>query len=237
MALLESPLLSANALPDLPGHHLHDFVSRRSRFLGLSQTELAVRADMTRAYLHRLITGGVPNPGVLTLQRLALALQVSPTALLRLFVGTPQGCGSAQVRHVSPNDLRDAMAFLADVTVPDHSVVLPGERFTKIWAIQNVGDVAWPARQLVRQDEAVVVARRERSGVLTPLLDAHLNSLERVLNVPPVPVGQVQELRVDFVAPQENCTVASVWRLQSPDGQACYPDNAFVQVIVTVVGG
>jgi hypothetical protein len=74
--LLEFPLLSANALPDLSGHHLHDFVSRRSWFLGLSQTELALRADMTRAYLHRLITVGVPNPGVLTLQRLALALQV-----------------------------------------------------------------------------------------------------------------------------------------------------------------
>ncbi len=99
--------------------------------------------------------------------------------------------------------------------------MLPDERFTKIWAIQNVGDVAWPARQLVRQDEAVVVARRERSGVLTPLLDAHLNSLDRVLNELPVPVCQVQELRVDFVASQENCTVASVWRLQSLDGQAC----------------
>jgi hypothetical protein len=100
-----------------------------------------------------------------------------------------------------------------------------------------IRDRAWPARQLVRQDEALVVARRERSGVLTPLLDAHLNSLERVLNVPPVPVGQVQELCVDFVAPQESCTVASIWRLQSLEGQACYLDNAFVQVIVTVVGG
>ena len=235
--LIEAPLLSAPAISDVSAHPLHTFVSRRSRFLGLSQTELAARAEMTRAYLHRLITGGVPNPGVLTLQRLALALQVSPTALLRLFVGTPQSSGSVQVRHDSPHDLRDAMAFLADVTVPDHSVVLPGERFTKIWAIQNVGEVAWPARQLVRQDEALVVARRERSGVLTPLLDAHLNSLERVLSVPPVPVGQVQELRVDFVAPQESCTVASIWRLQSLEGQACYLDNAFVQVIVTVVAG
>jgi Ig-like domain from next to BRCA1 gene len=174
---------------------------------------------------------------VLTLQRLALALHLSPTALLRLFVGTPQGGGAAQVCHVSPHDARDAMAFLADVTVPDHSVMLPGERFTKIWAIQNVGDIAWPARHLVRQDEALVVARREHSGALTPLLDAHLGSLGRVLSLPPVPVGQVLELCVDFVAPQDSCTVASIWRLETPSGQPCYPDRAFVQVIVTVVGG
>lgn len=237
MTILE-PVLPRQHLPLAAlGHNLHDFVRRRCRFLGVSQTELALRADLTRAYLHRLVTGGVPNPGVLTLQRLALALQVSPTALLRLFVGTPQGGGTAQVCHVSPHDPRDAMAFVADVTVPDHSVVLPGERFTKIWAIQNVGDVAWPARQLARQDEALVVARRERSGALTPLLEAHLSSLERVLNLPPVPAGQVLELSVDFVAPQENCTVASIWRLQTPDGQPCYQDRAFVQVIVTVVGG
>lgn len=237
-AFFPKPALPLPGLPSTsPGHSLHDFVARRSRFLGFSQTELALRADLTRAYLHRLVTGGVPNPGVLTLQRLALALQVPPTALLRLFVGTPQGCGVAQVCHVSPHDPRDAMAFLADVTVPDHSVVLPGERFTKIWAIQNVGDVPWPARHLARQDEALVVARRERSGALTPLLDAHLCSLERVLSLPPVPVGQVLELCVDFVAPQDSCTVASVWRLETPSGQPCYPDRAFVQVIVTVVGG
>lgn len=216
---------------------LRDFVARRSRLLHLTQTELAKRAGMTRAYLHRLVSGGVPNPGVLTLQRLALALNVSPTALLRLFVGTPLGFAGAQVRYVSPHDLRDAMAFVADVTVPDHAAVMPGERFTKIWAIQNVGDVAWPTRRLARIYKALVVVRRERSGALTPLLDAHLNSLEQVLHLPPVGAGQVQELAVDFVAPQENCSVASLWRLEDLQGQACHPDKAFLQVIVTLVGG
>lgn len=216
---------------------LLDFVSRRSRLLGLSQTVLAQRAGLTRAYLHRLLSGGVPNPGVLTLQRLALALQVSSTALVRLFVDSPQSQQAALVRYASAVDPRDAMAFVADVTVPDHSVVMPGERFTKVWAIQNVGDLPWPPRKFVRVDESLVVARRERSGTLTPLLDAHLNSLERVLQVPPVFPGQVQDLAVDFAAPQSNGTAASIWRLESQDGKACYEDRAFLQVIVTVVAG
>jgi predicted transcriptional regulator len=34
---------------------LQDFVARRCRTLGLSQTNLAARAGLTRAYLHRLL--------------------------------------------------------------------------------------------------------------------------------------------------------------------------------------
>lgn len=216
---------------------LSDFVVRRCRLLGINQTELAQRAGVTRAYLYRLLQGGVPNPGVLTLQRLAQALEVSATALVRLFVDTTQCANSQPFHYVSALDFRDAMAFVADVTVPDHSVVVPGERFTKIWAIQNVGEVPWPVRHFVRLDQGLVVARREQNGALTPLLDSYLNSLGNSQLIPPVLPGQVHELAVDFVAPQENCSVASVWRLQSTDGKPCYGDKAFLQVIVTVIGG
>lgn len=216
---------------------LLDFVWRRSRLLGLSQTELAARSGLSRAYLHRLIHGGVTNPGVLTLEQLAAALEVSSTALVRLFVDKSQDHVQSQIRHLSRHDPRDAMVFVGDVTTPDHSMVLPSERFTKVWAVQNVGDVPWPARQLVRLDEAVIIARRDHSGNLTPLLNSHLNSLERVINIPAVYPGQVQELSVNFAAPQTNGTVASIWRLQSMDGQACYSDKALLRAVVTVVGG
>lgn len=215
---------------------LQDFVARRCRMLGLTQTDLATRAGLTRAYLYRLLQGGVPNPGVLTLQRLAQALQVSGTALVRLFVDNAACPHSQPFRYVSPQDVRDVMVFVGDITVPDHSAVLPGERFTKIWAIQNMGEVPWPVRNFVRVDQPLVVARRERNGVLTPLLNSYLNSLETHLVLPTVLPGQTQELAVDFVAPMENCSVASLWRLQTPSGQSCYGDRAFLQVIVTVIG-
>jgi len=217
-----------------------DWVRHRSRQLGLSQTELAERAGMTRAYLHRLCAGRVPNPGVLTLQRLAQALQLPTTALVRLWVAADdngQPCvHTQQARHVSPHDPRDALVLVGDVTVAHHSVVLPGERFTKTWAVQNAGEVPWPARRLVRQDAALVVAQRERNGLLTPLLNAHLSSLGQMVDMPPAPPGAVLELSMDFAAPLEKGTFASVWRVETLAGVPCYKSRCFLQVIVTVVG-
>jgi transcriptional regulator with XRE-family HTH domain len=218
-----------------------DWVRHRSRQLGLSQTELAERAGMTRAYLHRLCAGGVPNPGVLTLQRLAQALQLPTTALVRLWVAADdngQPCArTQQARHVAPHDPRDALVLVADTTVPDHAVVQPGERFTKTWVVQNAGEVPWPARRLVRQDAVLVVAQRERNGQLTPLLNTHLSSLEQALDMPATPPGGVQELRVDFAAPLANGSVGSVWRVESLGGEPVYKSNGFLQVMVTVMGG
>jgi hypothetical protein len=34
-------------------------------------------------------------------------------------------------------------AFVADVTIPDGTILKPGEKFTKIWSVQNTGICAW----------------------------------------------------------------------------------------------
>ena len=169
-------------------------------------------------------------------ERLALALQVPAAALVRLWLQGAAGPARSPLVFEAPGNPQDRMMFLDNVTVPDHALVMPGERFTKTWALQNVGATAWPARRLVRCDEALVVARRERSGALAPMLDAYLSSLERMVEVAPTPPGAVAEISVDFGAPLENCTVASVWRLETGHGQPCYAERCFLQVIVTVHG-
>jgi hypothetical protein len=40
--------------------------------------------------------------------------------------------------------------FVADVTIPDGTVVEPGQQFTKTWEIANVGTVPWHGRFLER---------------------------------------------------------------------------------------
>lgn len=227
---------SSKAAPST-GSALADLMRRRLRQLHVTQAEVARRAGMPRAYLYRLCQGGVPNPGVLTLGRLAQALQLPTAALVRLWLDTGACPRSQHLSFEAVDNPADRLMFLDDVTVPDHALVMPGERFTKTWAIQNVGETRWPVRRLVRRDAELVVARRERSGALTPLLDAYLNSLERSVEVPSTPPGAVVEVSVDFAAPLENCTVASVWRLETPQGQPCYKDRCFLQVIVTVQGG
>lgn len=34
----------------------------------------------------------------------------------------------------------DQMSFVADVTVPDYSIMTPGQSFTKTWRVKNVGN-------------------------------------------------------------------------------------------------
>ncbi|CAD6005302.1 helix-turn-helix domain-containing protein [Agreia sp. COWG] len=51
---------------------------------------------------------------------------------------------------VSPDALNeDASEFLRE-TVPDGTIMLPGQRFDKTWTIRNVGTVPWNERRLSR---------------------------------------------------------------------------------------
>ena len=123
------------------------------------------------------------------------------------------------------------------ITVPDHTAILPGERFTKTWALQNAGSVPWTGRRLVWADDELVISLRNAHGQLQPLLDSHLDSLGRSVAVPTTLPGQLVELSVKFAAPLENCSVASIWRLEDAQGRPCFGARCFLQAMVTVIGG
>ena len=228
----------ANDSPNL----LKTLLVRRCRQLGLTQSEVAERAHMTRAYLQRLCIGETTNPGIKTLDRLAQALQMPASAVFRLFLASTGDPLRAQQCHlglpVAKGGLGDddALAFVADVSVPDHSVMLPNERFTKTWAIQNSGHVAWKGRCLARADERFYIGGKDFSGRAGSLMASHLNSLEDKVDIPETLPGQMVEMSVDFAAPKESCSVASVWQVISATGQPCYGPGCYLQVIVTVLG-
>jgi transcriptional regulator with XRE-family HTH domain len=58
-------------------------VREARRAKGLSQEELAFRAEMKRSYLSDL-ERGTRNPSIRAVERLAIALQVEPASLLQL---------------------------------------------------------------------------------------------------------------------------------------------------------
>jgi hypothetical protein len=64
-----------------------------------------------------------------------------------------------------------------------------------------------------------------------------LHSLGREIDVPDTPPGHGLELSIDFMAPRENCSVASLWRFVDRNGEPVYRNSCFLQVIVTVLGG
>ncbi|MDF3937128.1 NBR1-Ig-like domain-containing protein [Pseudomonas citronellolis] len=220
---------------------LREIVVRRARELGKSMTAVAVEAELSRSYLYGLMDGVAQDPSVRTLVRLANAIQVSPLLLFRHFAdleGAPlAGASSAPSnRAAGLRDPLDVAVFNADITTPDQTLVLPGEAFSKVWEIQNLGRTPWRGRRLVRVDDEYVMARRVTgSEELQPVLQSHLASLYRQVAIPDTLPGQPVRIAVDFAAPLESCTVASVWRIEDAEGNPCYGPAFLLHVLVTVM--
>lgn len=212
------------------------WVRQRARHLSPSLTQLAQAAGMTRAYLHRLIDGRIGKPGLSTLQRLAHALQIPVASLVRLWddpTKIPSNTSRAG-HYTSPDDPRDILALLPETAQPQPVAVLAGQRFTQSWYVQNLGCIAWPARQLVRLDAPVHISIRNASGSLQHLQHVYLASLEQAIALPPMPPGALHQVSVDFSAPLHIGTVASIWQVQNLNGQPCYPPSCLLRAVVLV---
>jgi hypothetical protein len=93
--------------------------------------------------------------------------------------------------------------FIKDVTIPDGSILEPGEWFTKTWRIQNVGSCTWtPAYQL-----AFVSGERMGAQLLVPLAD---------ISVPP---GASVDVSLVLQAPEESGIYRGYWRFRSESGE------------------
>ena len=92
--------------------------------------------------------------------------------------------------------------FVADVTAPDNSVFFPGETFTKIWRVSNIGACEWTP------DYALVFASGDRMGGVSAVFLPH-----RVLP------GEQVDLQVTLTAPEAPGIYRSNWLLRSPAGE------------------
>jgi len=88
-----------------------------------------------------------------------------------------------------------------DVSIPDGMILDPGERFTKIWRLNNVGKEPWtPEFSLVWFSGDTLSSRREQAldAIVTP--------------------GNSIEISIDMVAPVRPGKYQSNWKLRASDG-------------------
>lgn len=88
-----------------------------------------------------------------------------------------------------------------DVTIPDDTVLRPGENFTKTWRLQNAGTCTWTS------DYALVWFSGEK---LNAPLSVPLSG-----NTAP---GQSVDLSVEMQVPDSEGTYQSWWKLRNPSG-------------------
>lgn len=111
--------------------------------------------------------------------------------------------------------LCDNSVYLSDVTIPDNTVVTPGQAFTKTWKVQNTGTCTWSTAYQI-----ILISGDAMSGKATALTAS-------------VPPGQSIDVSVAMVAPSTSGTINGTWRLQNDKSQ---PFGTVLTVVVKVGG-
>ncbi len=143
-----------------------------------------------------------------TLEPSATAAQPTPTSLptqtplpsvtpLPSFTPLPT---STPVPSITPIPC-DQAGWVSDITIPDGTVVSPGQTFTKIWRIRNTGSCTWSTSY------SIVFSSGERMGGSSPqALSA---------NIKP---GETVDLSVTLTAPTTEGKYRSSWKLRNASG-------------------
>ena len=107
------------------------------------------------------------------------------------------------------NDAR----FVADLTVPDGTIVSPGEEIDKRWSVLNAGTCDWTSGyRLVRVGTGAIGGPAE-------------------LALFPARSGSTGEWQVSLQAPQEPGEYLARWRARAPDGSS-FGEEVFVLIFV-----
>jgi hypothetical protein len=106
------------------------------------------------------------------------------------------------------------LSFVNDVTIPDKTVVTPGQSFTKTWLVLNSGSCAWETGFIFN-----VVAGEAMAGAALTLNQS-------------VQPGKQFEFSVPMVAPTDKTgELKGTWRLSDANG-TFFGDGVYVLVVV-----
>lgn len=152
-------------------------------------TELAA---LTQAAVPAATTPA-PSPTQATATPTVAGTTVIPTSI---FAASPTGGTPAtNCDRAAANDAT------IDVTIPDNTVFAPGQKFTKVWRLQNSGTCTWTT------EYAIVWFSGEKLAT------------NQVVAVPAaVAPGQYVDISVEMTAPNTPGTYQSNWKFRNPKG-------------------
>lgn len=133
-------------------------------------------------------------------------------------MGTPTVAPPAAATEApsTPGPCLAEARFLEDLTIPDGSIVRPGEEVDKRWAVENAGTCDWgPGYALVR------VSDDELGGPAE-------------IDLYPARAGTRAVWQVVFLAPRNAGLYVSEWQARAPDGTR-FGDEVFVDLVVQPV--
>lgn len=171
------------------------FLTACSRAETPQNTPVLDEAELNETAVSRATADSIQTQSIIptnTLEPVYTATAISTLERTRSSITTPtaeKACNVAAAGHP------------IDVTIPDGTVMEPGETFSKTWRLENVGQCTWTPQYAVTFF----------SG----------NSMEAIQNQPlraPVEPGEVVDFTVDMKAPAASGFYQSNWMLLDPQG-------------------
>lgn len=118
------------------------------------------------------------------------------------------------VKTTTTGDGFDQASFVADITVPDGTVIDPGEQFVKTWRIRNSGNTTWTEQYTLR----FISDNRMGGPASVPLGKT-------------VRPGEVTEVSVKLTAPEAQGRHRSTWKLHNIQGEF-FPFDLYTEIQV-----
>jgi hypothetical protein len=164
------------------------------------------------------VTPVTPTPTFDAVQ--TMAAQTSVALLTQSAALTPSGSPTVAVTQataVPPIQGADRAIFVADVTIPDGTVIAPGAAFTKTWKLQNAGTSTWTTGY------SLAFVSGEKMGTISSVPIAQT-----------VAPGAQIDISVDLVAPTTTGKYMGYWKMKNSAGQFF---NDAVYVLINVGSG
>jgi hypothetical protein len=111
------------------------------------------------------------------------------------------------------SDCLNQLEFLDDLTIPDGTEVLPGEKITKRWLIKNTGSCNW------------------NSSYSVQLISGLALGAEKIQGLYPARQSSKAILEISFSAPDNPGRYNSWWQAYDPDGNR-FGDPFYIEISV-----
>jgi hypothetical protein len=137
----------------------------------------------------------------------------SPTPLPAWSATATPAMGASSSSYSYASGCNDA-GYVSDVTIPDGSVLAPGETFTKTWELLNTGSCTWRKVYTI-----TFVGGDDMDGSGTDIDQS-------------VDPGEQADVSVSLTAPDDEGTYTGYWRLSNSEGTV-FGERVFVQIVVS----
>lgn len=170
-----------------------------------SQTMAVIVQAWTATAGTHTITVRAVNTGDISSEPASIAISVASAILatpipIPVTANTPIPPTSVVIATPVPSPCVNNSVFVSDVTVPDKTVLVPGQAFVKTWRVKNTGTCIWGS------DEELVFVRGEAMTKTTTIA------------IPVTAPGATADLSIAMTAPTAPGTHIADWRMRNRGG-------------------